>query len=74
MAVQCLVLYSQAIGGPLSSLGLVAGMDVRGDGVEAFTQLVNSDPNDQYSPPYSGPDANGYYTLYLSYVELVQLV
>jgi len=59
-------MYTTSINGPLSSIGLQAGMEVRGDGVDPTCQLVNSDPLDQYSVPYTGPDISGYYTLYLS--------
>jgi hypothetical protein len=51
---------------PSNPTGIVLSMAVRGDGVDANTMTTNSDPNDPFSAAYSGPDASGNYTIYVT--------
>jgi hypothetical protein len=59
-------LFAPTISNATNPTGIINGMDVRGPGIGANCQTTNSDPNDQYSPSYTGPDNNGNYTIYLS--------
>ena len=59
-------LLATTVSTPTNPIGIMPSMDVRGDGVDANTITANYDPADPLSPAYSGPDAAGNYTIYLT--------